>query len=38
LEFHHPEYSTPIITSPIQAIDERRPQVQQRGQRETVRQ
>jgi hypothetical protein len=38
LEFHHPEYSTPIITSPIQAIDERRPQAPQRSQREMVRQ
>jgi hypothetical protein len=25
LEFHHPAYPTPIVTSPIQAIDERRP-------------
>jgi hypothetical protein len=24
LEFHHPAYSTPIVTSPIQAINERR--------------
>jgi hypothetical protein len=29
LEFHHPGFSTPIITSPIQAINERRqPQTQ----------
>lgn len=24
LEFHHPAYNTPIVTSPIQAINERR--------------
>ena len=38
LEFHHPGYSTPIVTSPIQAIDERRPQVPQRSLREMLRQ
>ena len=25
LEFHHPGYRTPIVTSPIQEINERRP-------------
>ena len=38
LEFHHPEYSTPIITSPIQAIDERRPQLPQKAPRVLVKQ
>jgi hypothetical protein len=38
LEFHHPGYSTPIITSPIQAIDERRPQVPQTTERALVKQ
>lgn len=36
LEFHHPEYSTPIVTSPIQTIDERRPQVPHRTLRAVV--
>lgn len=36
LEFHHPEYSTPIVTSPIQTIDERRPQVPHRALRAMV--
>ena len=36
LEFHHPGYSTPIVTSPIQAIDERRPQVPHRAQQVAV--
>jgi len=30
LEFHHPAYTTPIVTSPIQAINERQPCVPQR--------
>jgi hypothetical protein len=38
LEFHHPEYSTPIITSPIQAIDERRPQLPHKAPRVLVKQ
>ena len=29
LEFHHPAYRTPIITSPIREINERRPWVSQ---------
>jgi hypothetical protein len=33
LEFHHPGYATPIVTSPIQAINERRQSVSQRGKR-----
>lgn len=36
LEFHHPGYSTPIVTSPIQAIDERRPQVPHQAQQVAV--
>ena len=33
LEFHHPGYATPIITSPIQAINERRQSLTQRTKR-----
>jgi hypothetical protein len=33
LEFHHPGYATPIITSPIQAINERRQCLTQRTKR-----
>ncbi len=33
LEFHHPAYATPIITSPIQAINERRQCLTQRTKR-----
>jgi len=36
LEFHHPGYSTPIITSPIQEINERRACVPQRAARSLV--
>jgi hypothetical protein len=37
LEFHHPSYSTPIVTSPIREIQERRSPVPRR-QRALVRQ
>ncbi len=36
LEFHHPGYKTPIVTSPIQAINERRPCLPQRAKRSLV--
>jgi len=29
LEFHHPSYRTPIVTSPIREINERRPREQE---------
>jgi hypothetical protein len=29
LEFHHPGYRTPIVTSPIREINERRPMIQE---------
>jgi hypothetical protein len=36
LEFHHPAYRTPIITSPIREIKERRPRQPQPSQRSFV--
>ncbi len=34
LEFHHPEYSTPIVTSPIREIQERPSPLPRRARRE----
>ena len=36
LEFHHPEYSTPIVTSPIREIQERPSPLPRRARRELV--